>query len=72
MLEINKRKGGVLLHTKVRTVVPVLITVTVHTMAQKIDSLTMNFTITNRSIKQREAETQTSDVRACAYDYCRE
>lgn len=67
MLEINKRKGGVLLHTKVRTVVPVLITVTVH---KKTDSLTMNFTITNKSIKQREAEKHTSDVRACAYDYC--
>lgn len=72
MLEITKRKGGVLLHTNVRTMVPVLVTVTVHIRAQKRDSLTINFTVTNRSVKQEEAGTHISDVRASIYDYCRE
>lgn len=54
MLEITKRKAGVFLrlYTNEQTVVSVLISVTVHTRAQKRDSLTMNFTVTNRSINK--------------------
>lgn len=66
MLESAKRKAGVFLplHTKVITVVPVFISLTVNTKTQIRDSLTMNFTVTNRLINYIEGKGDASDSRA--------
>lgn len=54
------------LHTKVITVVPVLISLTVDTRTPIRDSLTMNFTVTNRLINNTEGRRDASDARASA------
>lgn len=66
MLESAERKAGVFLplHTKVITAVPMFISLTVDTKTQIRDSLTKNFTVTNRLINNTERKGDASDSRA--------